>query len=613
VAEGLIGGVLGDEAEEPGAAQRATEGFAAAVAASAANQSPEVATAMAAFFREQTELVKAQTRTVETEHEYFEVEWGPRLLGMRLRVGFQIFVALVATLIGVGAAILIRDAVTSRRVVIEPFDAPPALVARGLTGKVIAGALLDELSRAQDATHTSTAARALTGAWSKDIQLAVPETGISIGEISRLLRDRFGHDVHIDGNLVEITGDDLALTVRGNGVPAKTFIGSAAELPKLTVAAAEYVYSKSQPARWVGYLIVQARNQEAIDFSRTTVANVEPAERSSIFNNWANAILSTGGSTREALSLLRAAVAASPKDSWNSRGNIQNLLMVQGDEEGAWREGEQMRAAAGGRPGRADEFNYQNWDYLTWNLQPWLVETIKNAEAYGGAGSGAGAAGPGIADIQARLHDAEAAYLALKTTQDDTHDPTITALTHFVRGRLAAEAGDTETAAIEMEAFGADYINPSVATDYPGYHCWIVPAEEAAGHPEKADALLKSAGTYVDCYRFRADLLDGRGDWPAAQKAYAEAVALAQDLPAAYYSWGLALAKHGDLIGATAKLKDANQRGPHWADPNKAWGDVLAKQGKTARALDKYDAALKYAPNWRQLKEAREALAKHKT
>lgn len=30
-------------------------------------------------------------------------------------------------------------------------------------------------------------------------------------------------------------------------------------------------------------------------------------------------------------------------------------------------------------------------------------------------------------------------------------------------------------------------------------------------------------------------------------------------------------------------------------------------------ALAKYDEALKYAPNWKQLKEAREALSKHKT
>ena len=45
----------------------------------------------------------------------------------------------------------------------------------------------------------------------------------------------------------------------------------------------------------------------------------------------------------------------------------------------------------------------------------------------------------------------------------------------------------------------------------------------------------------------------------------------------------------------------------------KVWGDVLMKQGKTTDALAKYDEALKYAPNWKQLKEARETLAKQKT
>src|SRR5665213_455285 len=82
-------------------------------------------------------------------------------------------------------------------------------------------------------------------------------------------------------------------------------------------------------------------------------------------------------------------------------------------------------------------------------------------------------------------------------------------------------------AASEMEAFAAAYTNPAVAYDRPVWPCWIAPAEEAAGHHEKADAVLKMAGTYVDCYRFRGDILDGRGDWAGAQKAYADAVALA--------------------------------------------------------------------------------------
>jgi len=203
------------------------------------------------------------------------------------------------------------------------------------------------------------------------------------------------------------------------------------------------------------------------------------------------------------------------------------------------------------------------------------------------------------------MHDPGAASLALETTQGDASDLTIPALTHFVNGRLASEAGDVAKAAAEMEAFGALYTHSIVSSNFAGYHCWIAPAEEAARHPGKADAVLKTGGTFVDCYRFRADILDGRGDWPGAQKAYADAVALAPDLPAAYYSWGVALAKHGDLDGATAKLKDSNHRGPHWADPLKAWGDVLVKLSRAQEALVKYDEALKYAPNWKQLKEAR--------
>jgi predicted Zn-dependent protease len=138
---------------------------------------------------------------------------------------------------------------------------------------------------------------------------------------------------------------------------------------------------------------------------------------------------------------------------------------------------------------------------------------------------------------------------------------------------------------------------------------------EKTGQPAKADAALNPVGklTVVECYRFRGDVLDLRGDWSGAQEWYAKAVKLGPSIPSGYYSWGVALAKHGDLGDAAVKLKDANQKGPHWADPLKVWGDVLAKQGHTKEALVKYHEALKYAPNWKQLKEAREAAAKQKS
>jgi tetratricopeptide (TPR) repeat protein len=622
MAEGLLGGILGEEDEKPDVetsdALAGAEAFASAVAAKLAGNDPEVARKTVEFLSKQSQLLETQNAQLKDEHaarlhflqgQAREVDL--RRLGLRLRVGFQLFLVLVATGIAAGAILMVRDAVTSRQVVVEPFRIPSTLAAHGIDGAIVASGLLDELGRLQDATRSTSAALGLSGAWSGDIKLDVPETGISLGEISRLLRDRFGHNVHIDGDLIETPAGRLSLTVRGNGVPPKTIEGSAADLRKLTVGAAEYVYSKSQPARWASYLNTHGRYEESIAFCRSAVGSAEPAERATLLTRWAVAIENSGGSVRESLGLERAAVKLQP-DNWIAHNNVQNDMMFLADEEGAWKAGEEMRKVAGGRPGRAPEVYYQNWDYLTWNLKPWLESTVADAEANAGVGTGVVSAGPNIADIELRLHDSEAADLALKTATEDPDDVPGNALTHHVRGRMAMESGDFATAAVEMDAYGVAFADPAVSTQNPGYQCWIAPAEEAAGHPDRADALLKSAGTFVECYRFRADILDGRGNWPGAQKAYADAVAIAPDLPAAYYSWGVALAKHGDLVGAESKLNDANKRGPHWADPLKAWGDVLLKQGKTNKALAKYDEALKYAPNWKQLKDAQQAAAKQK-
>lgn len=608
---GGVSGILGADAESAGegaVSETPTplDPTAAALAAGEAKSNPQLAEKASAYFDKQSHLVEVQTEHLHEQRAVNLQLLKLRRFDERLRVGLRLFVILVATVIGIIAAVAIRDAVTSKRVVIEPFDAPPALATRGLSGKVIAGGLLDQLSRLQDATRSSAAGRDLTGAWSSNIKLDVPETGVSLGEISRLLKEQFGQDVHIEGDLIETATGGLTLTVRGNGVPPKSFGGPAAELDKLTAAAAEYVYSKSQPARWAAFLTNSGRNEEAIAFCRTAIPSVDAPIRAELLNDWANALENTGGSPREALALYREAARLDP-GLWRSYANIMNTFMLLGQEEEAWHAGQNMSKAAGGRPGRAPEPNYQNWDELTWNLGPWLTSAEADAEANAGLGTALATAGTGVADIEARRHDPAAANLALQTMKDDPRDPAIAAMAHFVRGRLASEADDSERAVAEMEAFGAAYADPIVSANYPGYNCWIAQAEAAAGHPDKADAVLNSAGTFVDCYRFRADILDNRGDWPGAQKAYAEAVALAPDLPAAYYSWGAALARHGDLAGAEAKFRDANQRGPRWADPLKAWGEVLVKQGHNQEALAKFDEALKYAPRWKQLKEAREA------
>jgi hypothetical protein len=86
-------------------------------------------------------------------------------------------------------------------------------------------------------------------------------------------------------------------------------------------------------------------------------------------------------------------------------------------------------------------------------------------------GTGLTAAALQIADVQPRLHDPPAAELALQSAKEDPRDPTVAAITHFVRGRLAADSGDTARSVTEMEAFGTAYAIPDVGTNYPMLDC----------------------------------------------------------------------------------------------------------------------------------------------
>src|SRR5260221_7266870 len=341
MAEGLLGGSLGDEEHNPDVeapeALASAEAFAAAVAAKLSGNDPGVSRKTEEFLSEQTLLLKVQREHLKDEHEarlhYLRGqarEWDIRRFGLRLRIGFQLFIALVATAIGIGAVVMIRDAATSRRVVIDPFEIAPNVPAQIPSGKIVAGALLDELSRLQDATRSNVQRLDLSNAWASQVKLEVPETGVSLDEISRLLRGRFGHDVHIEGDLIETPAGGLALTVRGNGVPPKTFSGPATELEKLTTQAAEYVYSKSQPVRWAYYLQDVGRGEEAIAFSRAALGGASKDDRPYLLNVWAISVNSTGGTPGEALALFRTALKLKP-DYWLAYNNVINSLWLLGD------------------------------------------------------------------------------------------------------------------------------------------------------------------------------------------------------------------------------------------------------------------------------------------
>jgi len=571
-----------------------------AAAAGEAATTAHVHSDQSLILRIQTDYQKYERELEAADQQDRAQEERIRRARRRVRFTVVVAVALVLAVVGTILALLVREAVTASGVVVEPFHAPPDLAAHGVDGTFIARALLDECTRLRFATRAQAAAHGLATPWDHGSRLEPPLSGLSIEHVERTLRARYGHELRITGELIESAADGaLQLTVRAEGLPARSFSGPAEGLGPLVKSAAEYVYGQSAPGLWALHLSGDGRYAETLQFARAAMPVSDKTDKPYLLMASGLATEPTGGSPQEARAFYRAALNAKP-DYWDAWINVQNDSINLGDEQGAWSAGEEMRAAAAGRPGRAPPAAFQPWDLLTWNLQALLQGVLEEAGAT--AASWQGPNGITIADLHARLHDLPSAEAALAGGKDDS-------AAGLLRARLAVEAGDIPRAAALVTTYDAANGNAAAATDAGSLNCWIALAEEAAGHPDRADALLLSAGTFVDCYRFRADILDGRGDWPGARKAYGAAVALARDLPAAYYSWGLALARHGELAAAEERLASASRRGPHWADPLKVSGDLLLKQGKARDALARYDEALKYAPHWTALAESRAVAA----
>jgi len=629
MAEGMFGGMLGGEEEKPeveGAEPLAgADAFAAAVAAKLAGGDPEVARDTSAFLKKQAQLLDTQNRHLEEEHglrmthlRHQLAEENMRRFGLRLRVGFQLFLILLATVIGTGLLVVVYDAFHSRNVIIHSFDIAPGLATTSPGGKIVAASLLDRLTRLQAATRIAADKRGLSNAWTNEISIEIPETGLSVGQIEHLLRARFGHDEQIDGDLTKTDTDGLVLTVRGTHVLPKTFADQSGRLESLVNAAAEYVYGESEPGLFTKYLIDANRRDDVIAFAKAHLARVSPEERPILLNYWANALLDKAApnAITEALLLYKEALRLKP-DYWVAYNNIVDTLGNAGDVEEAIRVGKEMIRNAGGRPGRAPEITYQAYDSLVENDQAMRAEELADIEASGGGTfiTSSGAGGLIVAWGDILLHETDTARLRLQTTVWDKSSLSDVAIASFVEALLAAELGDLASSANAWDVFAKTYADPAVAGQNTPMICYAAPIYEEIGQSRKADAALNAVGTlaHPDCYRNRADVLDLRGDWTGAQEWYVKAIKLAPSYPDGNYYWGVALFKHGDLKGAEEQFRLANDNGPHWADPLKAWGDVLVKQGKTKEAVAKYDEALKYAPNWKQLKEAREAVAKQKS
>ncbi len=555
-------------------------------------------------------LLRAQTRVLDLQAEHLHEQRAVQLSHLKarrlsewLKAGLQVVTAAVGLAVFALVAALIIDAAKSRAVVVDAFDAPPALAPRGVSGKVVASSVLDALTRLQAATRAAAVKRRLTNAWGGDIKVEVPATGVSIGELKRLLHELLGRDVHVEGDLVQLADGRLQLTVRGDDILPKSFVGDADHLDALATTAAEYIYGEADPYLLAAYLSTVGRPADALVFIAKAYPKATGEEQPELLNQWGNALFALDRA-QEAVEKYRAAIALKP-DFWKAWGNLIRVIAASDSEEAAYKAGRQMLEEAkhfssGDQPEPTRRTFYDGL------LQDWPAvyrDATADITRHGVSGSYSTLPLTAVAGVDVELHDWQGAFRALDQSAPD--DPSTVAMRALARGRQALDVQDGQAAIAALAPLYQAYqTDAQVRAYYPAIACDIGLAYGLTGRFADALKALEAGSHWTSCKSFKADVLDLSGDQDGAVAAFRAAIASAPDLPFAYAEYGKALLRHGEFNDAIRFFSAAHDRGPHWADPLKSWGDALAREGRWAEAKAKYTSALAEAPNWEAAKMA---------
>ena len=593
-------------AEGPEGTGPATDPSAAALALMGASREDA-----GAFLKKQGALIDDQRHHL---NEQFKHQLDQLRLGTwekRLGVLLRIATAITGIAFASGIAFLIWGAAHSGDLLIDSFSIPPDMAARGITGQAVASKLLDDLSLMESQSSTVRAPQSYANNWSQsDIKVDIPETGISLGELDRFLREKFGHDTHVSGE-VERTASGLSLTARAAGQNADTVTGPDTDLDKLVLNLAELVFKRAEPYRYGIYLVSHGRVTEAIAVFSNVAATGPATERTWAYVGWGNAIVARDGLDAK-LRLVQQAVALDPNFP-PALANVSATEDARSHPEEGLRVNRLLVKAYDSESAKAsltDASRLRSKATYVVRTNTALGAFHEGAEYFSrlnAAGPRAGQTAPWaeLAAYQAGEHDVTAARATMAPTQLDSGvAPGITAFTSM-RAMLVVDSEAQDWTGVLSQAKAMEDLFPR----FPGARYFAIQAtpmaaiaEARLGHFAQAEARI--APTKADCY----DCLIARAKIAAMQKQearadywFALAVKAASSIPFAYAEWGQALKERGDFTGAVAKFTLANQKGPHFADPLEMWGEVLIAQNRSDLALEKFTEAEKYAPNWGRL------------
>lgn len=543
------------------------------------------------------QLLEKQSRLIDAQ-----------LVELKLKRLFWLSVALLAAMLVAGVLYAMAAASQSRAFVMEPLRTPPALAQRGIDGTVLASRIVDELRSLEANTSSVRAPSSYSSSWEDDVNIVIPQAGVSLGEAWDYLRAWLGNDTRVQGEAFAAEGG-IGIPVRTSTMPGRTFTGPVSELDRLVREAALVLYRDTQPYRYGVYMSQQeGGSAEEVAAFRLLVER-GGREAAWGYRGWGLWHVQRN-EDRQALARYRAADAITP-NSPAVIGVIGESLYTLGHHEGAL--AAYRRTIELFDRGATDSLTPTGVSYMRLYAQA-------NIRALTGDLAGAASLAAqsrsnlfgntvadsliGEAEFHSRMHDTARAGILLQQARPNLRSSTygsVFAPFHEGVAALALERENPRAAIAALEQ--ATAVRRGEANPRETVRIEIFPdlarAYALAGDPARAEAV--AAQMPSDCYpclTARGEVAAMRRDWRAAERWYGEAIRQGPSIPYAYSLYGQMLLARGNIDGAIAQFGEAHRRGPRSADPLKYWGDALAARGDVAGSVERYRAAAERAPRW---------------
>ena len=624
---GFIEGVLGDgEAEAAeGDAATALDPIAAALAAGGAEPGRSLDPRLASYLVKQEKLVEIQAEHLHEQRELQLAHLRVRRWRDRLSLALQGLGVALGVLILTAFAALAWQAHEDHGLVIQSFTAPPGFAARGVGGDTVAADVMGKLSSiasfARENSFSSTGE--VTTDRTSDVKIEIPETGVSLTEAGRWLREWLGSARKVSGGLRDEGDGRITLTARLDGGEAFTATGPASDLGALEQNIAEQVYGTTDPNNLAVYLVSHGRKAEAF------AAAARYATLARTREDRANAATMLGDLSddpeREAHAG-RIALRMDPGLMAAHYNIAHGALALEHPQETLFHARALLRARPADQPPQHRGVGARHMLGYAHTMIDELMGDFAAAATARADYLPQASARPELllsnAVDSALLHDPSASFGMIAEAQifgstDPWREPVARYWADAERGDWAgALAAAQALAAMDQGAWSASK-DPDQAAGIKvrferGDQPMLALAQARSGNLAGASTLI--AVTPMDCYfclRARGMIAAVAGDRAEAERWFTEAIRQAPDLPVAYVDRGKLRLGGGDAAGALSDAEAAHRLGPRFADPLKLWGDALARQGRWSEAVAKYDAALAEAPAWTALKQARAAAQAH--